>query len=271
MPALARPSQADCWHAGRSLGLRSRADEALGAPKTRSSNTTPITPLGAHPGYTRLCSAVPSDRGAADATTASSSASTEGRVVEGSGDGGLRDGQGQGREGASGTSQNGAGRGAPEHEATAHQRADEKQLPGASTGSKGTEFNGTGSKATGPQGTESEGTGLQRTQSKGNGFSLSRAFDLGIELSSETAAIALVYFVQGILGLSRLAVTFFLKDDFHLDPAEVRLHAPPARGGSFPCALWPCHPPQRLLLSFCFPSRPFPGWDLGQGAMAVTG
>ena len=31
-----------------------------------------------------------------------------------------------------------------------------------------------------------------------------------------------VYFVQGILGLSRLAVSFFYKDELHIDPAEVR-------------------------------------------------
>lgn len=43
----------------------------------------------------------------------------------------------------------------------------------------------------------------------------------GVEMSPDTVAIAMVYFVQGILGLSRLAVSFFLKDDLHLDPAEV--------------------------------------------------
>ncbi|KAG0600632.1 hypothetical protein M758_11G049200 [Ceratodon purpureus] len=42
----------------------------------------------------------------------------------------------------------------------------------------------------------------------------------GVEMSPDTIAIAMVYFVQGILGLSRLAVSFFLKDDLHLDPAE---------------------------------------------------
>ena len=31
-----------------------------------------------------------------------------------------------------------------------------------------------------------------------------------------------VYFVQGILGLSRLGVTYLYKDEFHLDPASVR-------------------------------------------------
>jgi folate/biopterin transporter len=34
-------------------------------------------------------------------------------------------------------------------------------------------------------------------------------------------AIALVYFVQGILGLARLAVSFFLKDELGIGPAEV--------------------------------------------------
>ncbi|VAH30109.1 unnamed protein product [Triticum turgidum subsp. durum] len=33
-------------------------------------------------------------------------------------------------------------------------------------------------------------------------------------------AVAIVYFVQGVLGLARLAVSFYLKDDLHLDPAE---------------------------------------------------
>jgi folate/biopterin transporter len=42
----------------------------------------------------------------------------------------------------------------------------------------------------------------------------------GVEMSPDTIAIAMVYFVQGILGLSRLAVSFFLKDDLNLDPAE---------------------------------------------------
>jgi hypothetical protein len=43
----------------------------------------------------------------------------------------------------------------------------------------------------------------------------------GVNMAPETIAIAMVYFVQGILGLSRLAVSFFLKDNLHLDPAEV--------------------------------------------------
>ncbi len=32
-----------------------------------------------------------------------------------------------------------------------------------------------------------------------------------------------VYFVQGILGLSRLGVSFLYKDEFHLEPASVSL------------------------------------------------
>jgi folate/biopterin transporter len=48
-----------------------------------------------------------------------------------------------------------------------------------------------------------------------------RRFLLGHEPSPELSAILLVYFVQGILGLARLAVSFFLKDDLGLAPAEV--------------------------------------------------
>ena len=44
---------------------------------------------------------------------------------------------------------------------------------------------------------------------------------LGRPLTTELTAILLVYFVQGILGLARLAVSFFLKDDLGLSPAEV--------------------------------------------------
>lgn len=43
----------------------------------------------------------------------------------------------------------------------------------------------------------------------------------GVDMSPDTIAVAMVYFVQGVLGLSRLAVSFYLKDDLHLDPAEV--------------------------------------------------
>jgi folate/biopterin transporter len=43
----------------------------------------------------------------------------------------------------------------------------------------------------------------------------------GNEPTPELIAILTVYFVQGILGLARLAVSFFLKDDLSLSPAEV--------------------------------------------------
>lgn len=50
---------------------------------------------------------------------------------------------------------------------------------------------------------------------------LERRILLGRPLTTELVAILLVYFVQGILGLARLAVSFFLKDDLGLSPAEV--------------------------------------------------
>ena len=43
----------------------------------------------------------------------------------------------------------------------------------------------------------------------------------GHEPTAELIAILLVYLVQGILGLARLAISFFLKDDLALSPAEV--------------------------------------------------
>ena len=43
----------------------------------------------------------------------------------------------------------------------------------------------------------------------------------GQEPSTELIAILTIYFVQGILGLSRLAVSFFLKDELNLSPAQV--------------------------------------------------
>ncbi|GAX77364.1 hypothetical protein CEUSTIGMA_g4810.t1 [Chlamydomonas eustigma] len=46
---------------------------------------------------------------------------------------------------------------------------------------------------------------------------------MGLEPSPELLAISMVYFVQGILGLSRLAIQFFFKDDLHVEPAEVAL------------------------------------------------
>ncbi|MEL6136300.1 MAG: folate/biopterin family MFS transporter [Cyanobacteria bacterium J06628_6] len=50
---------------------------------------------------------------------------------------------------------------------------------------------------------------------------IERRILLGQPLTTELTAILLVYFVQGILGLSRLAISFFLKDELSLSPAEV--------------------------------------------------
>jgi folate/biopterin transporter len=51
--------------------------------------------------------------------------------------------------------------------------------------------------------------------------SITKRVFLGHELTTELTAILLVYFVQGILGLARLSVSFFLKDELSLAPAEV--------------------------------------------------
>lgn len=51
--------------------------------------------------------------------------------------------------------------------------------------------------------------------------SLTEKVFFGHEPTPELTAILLVYFVQGILGLARLAVSFFLKDELGLSPAEV--------------------------------------------------
>lgn len=44
---------------------------------------------------------------------------------------------------------------------------------------------------------------------------------LGIEPTPDILAISTIYFVEGALGLARLAQTFLLKDDLHLGPAEM--------------------------------------------------
>ena len=56
--------------------------------------------------------------------------------------------------------------------------------------------------------------------SKFKAFLTEKVF-FGNEPNPELIAILVVYFVQGILGLARLAVSFFLKDELHLSPAEV--------------------------------------------------
>lgn len=54
-----------------------------------------------------------------------------------------------------------------------------------------------------------------------NKHGVSYAKFFGVDLSPDNVAVAMVYFVQGVLGLARLAVSFYMKDDLHLDPAEV--------------------------------------------------
>ncbi|ESQ51794.1 hypothetical protein EUTSA_v10016461mg [Eutrema salsugineum] len=62
-------------------------------------------------------------------------------------------------------------------------------------------------------------TSIRTQPRKGRNLS-SRKRIFGVELSPDNVAVAMVYFVQGVLGLARLAVSFYLKDDLHLDPAE---------------------------------------------------
>ncbi|MCA1995315.1 MAG: folate/biopterin family MFS transporter [Coleofasciculus sp. S288] len=59
-------------------------------------------------------------------------------------------------------------------------------------------------------------TGLKKLKE-----SLKEKVFFGNEPTTELIAILIVYFVQGILGLARLAVSFFLKDELALSPAQV--------------------------------------------------
>lgn len=52
-------------------------------------------------------------------------------------------------------------------------------------------------------------------------LSLRRKLLFDQDPSAELLAILLVYFVQGVLGLARLAVSFFFKDELGLSPAQV--------------------------------------------------
>ena len=69
----------------------------------------------------------------------------------------------------------------------------------------------------------STSTSSDGSSSKKNKYidSVGRLKCFGVDLSPDNVAVAMVYFVQGVLGLARLAVSFYLKDDLHLDPAEV--------------------------------------------------
>lgn len=58
--------------------------------------------------------------------------------------------------------------------------------------------------------------------SESNGMEeLKEKIFLGIEPTPEVLSIMAIYFVEGSLGLARLAQTFFLKDELHLGPAEL--------------------------------------------------
>lgn len=59
-----------------------------------------------------------------------------------------------------------------------------------------------------------------KTVPQRNRYSISSISCFGVDLTPDNIAVAMVYFVQGVLGLARLAVSFYLKDDLHLDPAE---------------------------------------------------
>ncbi|WP_414543135.1 folate/biopterin family MFS transporter [Nostoc sp. CCY0012] len=61
-----------------------------------------------------------------------------------------------------------------------------------------------------------DSTGLSKVKD-----SIKSKIFFGHEPSAELMAILTVYFVQGILGLARLAVSFFLKDELLLSPAQV--------------------------------------------------
>eukprot|EP00961_Rhodomonas_salina_P126572 1705817-Rhodomonas_salina.1 len=62
--------------------------------------------------------------------------------------------------------------------------------------------------------------------------------------SIQVWAIALVYFVQGITGISRLAVSYYYKDSLHIGPAEMALV------GSI--QILPSAPPPRALVLLLF-------------------
>ncbi|KAA8527621.1 hypothetical protein F0562_034984 [Nyssa sinensis] len=68
--------------------------------------------------------------------------------------------------------------------------------------------------------TEGEACSSRKITPQKNRYFTSPIKCFGVDLTPDNIAVAMVYFVQGVLGLSRLAVSFYLKDDLHLDPAE---------------------------------------------------
>jgi folate/biopterin transporter len=61
---------------------------------------------------------------------------------------------------------------------------------------------------------------MKEGPSKSGGDLLKKLF-LGIDPTPDIIAISTIYFVEGALGIARLAQTFLLKDDLHLGPAEM--------------------------------------------------
>ncbi|PON80042.1 Folate-biopterin transporter [Parasponia andersonii] len=72
---------------------------------------------------------------------------------------------------------------------------------------------------------EAEMSSTSKATARKNKFRRSAIKCFGVDLTPDNIAVAMVYFVQGVLGLSRLAVSFYLKDDLHLDPAETAVIA----------------------------------------------
>lgn len=68
---------------------------------------------------------------------------------------------------------------------------------------------------------EEDTSSSSKTTIRKNRYSVSSLKLFGVDLTPDNIAVAMVYFVQGVLGISRLAVSFYFKDELHLDPAEV--------------------------------------------------
>jgi folate/biopterin transporter len=68
---------------------------------------------------------------------------------------------------------------------------------------------------------EEEQSSLQTSSNGSIRETLKNTIFLGIDPTPDVIAIATIYFVEGALGLARLAQTFLLKDELHLGPAEL--------------------------------------------------
>ncbi|KAL2324410.1 hypothetical protein Fmac_023468 [Flemingia macrophylla] len=68
--------------------------------------------------------------------------------------------------------------------------------------------------------TDLEASSTSKIASRKHKYRMGSVKLFGVDLSPDNVAVSMVYFVQGVLGLARLAVNFYLKDDLHLDPAE---------------------------------------------------